>query len=33
MLRISMAEGKLQRKSAYGHPYWIKRGREVAHVQ
>jgi hypothetical protein len=32
-IRQSMAEGKLQRKSAYGHPYWIKRGREVARVQ
>jgi hypothetical protein len=32
-IRRSMAEGKLQRKSAYGHPYWIKRGREVARVQ
>jgi hypothetical protein len=31
-IRRSMAEGKLQRKSAYGHPYWIKRGREVARV-
>jgi predicted nucleotidyltransferase len=32
-IRRSMAEGKLQRKSAYGHPYWIKRGQEAAHVQ
>jgi predicted nucleotidyltransferase len=33
VLRTSMAEGKLQRKMAYGHPYWIKRGREAARVQ
>jgi predicted nucleotidyltransferase len=32
-IRRSMAEGSLQRKSAYGHPYWIRRGREVARVQ
>ncbi len=32
-VRRSMAEGKVQRKSAYGHPYWIKRGREVVRVQ
>jgi predicted nucleotidyltransferase len=32
-VRGSMAEGKLQRKSAYGHPYWIRHGREVARVQ
>ena len=32
-LRRSMAEGTLLRKSAYGHPYWVKRGGEVAHVQ
>ena len=32
-IRRSMAEGKVQRKSAYGHPYWVRRGKEAAHVQ
>ena len=32
-IRRSMAEGKLRRKSAYGHPYWIRTDREVAGVQ
>jgi predicted nucleotidyltransferase len=32
-VRRSMADGTLQRKSAYGHSYWIRRGREVARVQ
>ncbi len=33
LLRRAMADGKLQRKSAHGHPYWIRRDREVARVQ
>lgn len=32
-VRRSMADGTLQRKSAYGHSYWIRRGREAARVQ
>lgn len=32
-IRRSMAEGKLRRKSAYGHPYWIRKDHEVADVQ
>jgi predicted nucleotidyltransferase len=32
-IRRLMAEGKLQRKSAYGHPYWIKGRPEVKRVQ
>ena len=32
-IRRSMAEGKLRRKSAYGHPYWIRKDQEVAGVQ
>jgi predicted nucleotidyltransferase len=32
-LRRSMAEGKLRRKSAYGHPYWIRTDQEAAGVQ
>jgi predicted nucleotidyltransferase len=32
-IRRVMAEGRLQRKSAYGHPYWIRRGPEAAGVQ
>jgi predicted nucleotidyltransferase len=32
-IRRSMAEGKLRRKSAYGHPYWIRKDQEVADVQ
>ena len=32
-IRRFMAEGKVQRKSAYGHPYWVKRGGEVPRVQ
>jgi predicted nucleotidyltransferase len=32
-LRRSMADGELQRRMVYGHPYWIKRGPEVERVQ
>ena len=32
-IRRSMAEGKLRRKSVYGHPYWIRKDQEVAGVQ
>lgn len=32
-IRRAVAEGKLLRKSAYGHPYWIRLGREVQRVQ
>jgi len=32
-LRGSMAEGRIRRKSAYGHPYWIHTSQETADVQ
>ena len=32
-VRRSMAEGKVQRKSAYGHPYWVRSGEETTDVQ
>jgi predicted nucleotidyltransferase len=31
-LRGSMAEGRIRRKSAYGHPYWVHAGKEAADV-
>ncbi len=31
-LRGSMAEGRIRRKSAYGHPYWIHTPQEAADV-
>ena len=32
-LRRAMAEGRLERRQVYGHPYWIRRDREAIHVQ
>lgn len=32
-VRRSMAEGRLRRKTAYGHPYWIKAAQEASRVQ
>jgi predicted nucleotidyltransferase len=32
-IRRAVAEGKLLRKSAYGHPYWIRLDGEVERVQ
>ena len=32
-LRGEMAEGRLERRKAYGHPYWVRCDREGLHVQ
>jgi hypothetical protein len=32
-VRRAMADGRLVRRRAYGHPYWIRRGGEASHVQ
>lgn len=32
-LRRSIAEGGVERRTAYGHGYWVRRDREAAHVQ
>jgi predicted nucleotidyltransferase len=32
-IRRAIAAGRLERKIAYGHPYWIRRGETSSHVQ